>query len=162
MKNETMNDEIKKLVNADEVHVYYIGLRGGYGGYDDCVDIVTKDDIKRDNISNVYVCFMDANDCGVAIHLSDGSMWRIVDGRPGCSNHEDLGDITPEDIKALIPLYNKYYLEKYAELYRDDDEWVDDMKDIGMVGIRDGFSAMADKMDILLRYGVCGEVRKFN
>ena len=162
MKKNTMNDDIKKLVNSSKVWVDYYGRRGGYGGYCDCVDIVTEDDIKRDNIRYVHVRFMDANSGGVAISLSDGSMWRIVDGMPGCSNQEELGDITPEDIKALIPIYNKEYLEKYAELYRDDDEWVDDMKDIGMVGIRDDFSVMADKMDILLPYGICGEVRKFN
>ena len=162
MKKNKMNDEIKKLVNSSKVWVDYFGRRGGYGGYDDCVDIVTKDDIKRDNISNVHVRFMDDNDDGVAIRLSDGSMWRIVDARPGCSNQEDLGNITPEDIKALMPIYNKYYLEKYAKLYRDFDVWVDAMTSDGTVGIRDDFSIMADKMDILLPYGICGEVRKFN
>lgn len=157
----TMNGEIKKLVNSSKVWVDYFGRRGGYGGYDDCVDIVTKDDIKRDNISNVHVRFMDNYFGGVAIRLSDGSMWRIVDARPGCSNHEDLGNITPEDIKALMPIYNKEYLDRYSKAF-EEDEWVDDMTADGMVGIRDDFSVMADKMDVLLRYGVCGEVRKFN
>ena len=141
----TMNDEIKKLVNSSKVWVDYYGRRGGYGGYDDCVDVLTKDDLKRDNISNVYVRFMDANYCGVAIRLSDGSMWRIVDGKPGCSNHEDLGYMTYYDYWDLVPLYNKEYLDRYSKAF-EEDEWVDDMTADGMVGIRDDFNTFANGM----------------
>ena len=157
-----MNTNIENLVKSNGSYVDYYGLRGGFGGYYDCVDVVTKDDIKRDNIDNIYVRFMDKNFGGVAVRVSDGSMWKLVNGRPGVSSQEDLGNITKEDIKNLIPLYNQFYLEKYTELYMNDDEWVEDMENEGMVGIRDDFSVMADKMDILLRYGVLGEVRKFN
>lgn len=157
-----MNKNIENLVKSNEFHVDYYGLRGGFGGYYDCVDVVTKDDIKRNNIDNIYVRFMDKEFDGVAVRVSDGSMRKLVNGRPGVSSREDLGDITKEDIVNLLPIYNQFYLDKYAELFMNDDEWVEDMENEEMVGIRDDFSAMADKMDILLPYGVCGEVRKFN
>ena len=145
-KNNNMNDEIKKLTkSSSKVWVDYYGLRGGYGGYFDCVDIVTKDDLKRDNISNVYVRFMDANYGGVVIRLSDGSMWKLVNGHPGCSNQEDLGYPTEYDLKALVPLYNKKYLDRYSEAFKDD-EWLDGMTADGMVGIRDDFNTFFNGM----------------
>ena len=67
-----------------------------------------------------------------------------------------LGVLDKDDIKVLVPIYNKFYIDRWAKNYADD------AVSKSMVGIHDEFSVLADKMDILLRYGVCGEVRKFN
>jgi len=67
-----------------------------------------------------------------------------------------LGVLDSDDFKVLVPLYNRLYLDRWAENYKQG------AVPSSVVGIHDDFSVMADKMDILLRYGVLGEVRKFN
>ena len=138
-----MKQEIEQLVKStNNVWVDYFGQRGNYY---DCLDVVTKDDIKRDNITYVYVRFMDDNFGGVAIRISDGSLWKLKDGRPGCSNQEDLGYPTQHELNALVPLYNKGYLDRYSKAF-EDDEWVEDMTNDGMVGIRDDFNTFFNDM----------------
>lgn len=136
-----MKQEINQLVkSSNKVWVDYFGHRGSYA---DCVDIVTKDDIKRDNITNVYVRFMDANYGGVAIRISDGSLWKLENGLP--SGHY-LGYPTKDELKALVPFYNKGYLDSYSEAFADD-EWVEEMTDVeGMIGIRDDFNTFFNGM----------------
>ena len=136
-----MKQEIKQLVkSSNKVWVDYFGCRGSYN---DCVDIVTKDDIKRDNITNVHVRFMDANYGGVAIRISDGSMWKLENGRPA---GDYLGYPTEYDLKALVPLYNKEYLDRYSESFAND-EWVEDMTNVeGMLGVRDDFNTFFNGM----------------
>ena len=140
-----MKQEIEQLIKSNKVWVDYIGRRGEWG-YVDAVDIVTKDDIKRDNITDVYVRFMDDNYGGIAIRICDGSMWKLKNGLPGCSNQEDLEYPTRDELKALVPLYNKGYLDRYSEVF-EDDEWVEDMtNNQGMVGIRDDFNTFFNGM----------------
>lgn len=142
---------LDKSVENGDILIRYLGSNQMEEGGLSCetADMVFKDS-KYDYMT---IQFLNSKGKGYSINMGDGSMW----GKSGFFNCYNLHAYVDKDfIKMLLPYYNKYYLDKWADLYKED------KVSEGVVGIRDDFSMMADKMDILLRYGVCGEVRKFN
>ena len=112
-------------------------------------DEVTKNDVgnKKPLWLGFLYDFTDINYNALWIDMRTGEM---------DINGFKIGKIDGDIVNLLLLYYNDFYLRKWECLYEDD------RVSEGVVGIRDDFSIMADKMDILLPYGVCGEVRKFN
>lgn len=135
-----MNTNIEYIVkSADNIYVDYIGWRRFCGESErrDNVDCVFKDE----EVSSVSVRFMDDSLNGVMVDLADGEMHLCECGEEGCH----IGYITQEDIKALLPIYNRKYLDQYLHIYKSDEEWlewVESNTGHKVVGIRDGFSEL--------------------
>lgn len=155
-KNNKMNEYselVKTFLYTMEKNEYF---KVGYYATDEkyapsrypC-DKVTKKDVENKN--PIWLGFLyDVTD------INYTALW--IDMRTGEMdiNGFKIGKIDGDIVKMLMPYYNDFYLSKWEGLYEDDKVEED------VVGIRDDFSLMADKMDVLLPYGICGEVRKFN
>lgn len=172
MKSKTASNEIiAKFANKtfwchyETCQLYKPGIDGAMGLLGgNCCDEVWHDntayerELKEGN--DLFLVFGDSTSTEhLFIRIKDGEAFYNKEGETFYGieyNILRLGVLDSEDIKVLVPLYNKLYLDRWAENYKND------KVPEGVVGIRDDFSVMADKMDILLRYGICGEVRKFN
>jgi hypothetical protein len=112
-------------------------------------DEVTKNDVG--NKKHLWLGFLyDFSD------INYHALW--IDMRTGEMdiNGVNIGKIDSDIVNLLLLYYNDFYLNKWEGLYEDD------RVSEGFVGIRDDFSVMANKMDIILPYCVLGDVRKFN
>lgn len=138
-----MNDNIKKLIDDNAtIWVDYLGSRGEYGSCSwDCVDVVKEDD---ERISNVYLRFIGFNGNGVAVGIGDHQLYTVEDGQIG----HYIGHLAKEDAETLLPIYCKGYLDKYTNAYKNE-EWVEEMKNEGVIGVRDHFSNICTDLKVL-------------
>ena len=67
---------------------------------------------------------------------------RMKDGEAFCNNCPvlRLGVLDEDDIKVLVPIYNKFYLDRWAKNYADD------AVSKSMVGIHDEFTRVAQNI----------------
>ena len=129
---------LDKSVENGDIIIRYWGSNQMEGGGLSCetADIVFKDS-KYDCLT---IQFLNSKGRGYSINMGDGSMW----GESGFFNCYNLHAYVDKDfIEMLLPYYNKYYLDKLADLYKED------KVPEGVVGIRDDFTSL-------------GNVRKFN
>ena len=92
-------------------------------------DMVFKDS-QYDHLS---IQFLNSKGRGYSINMEDGSMW----GESGFNGYSLYAKVDKDFIKMLLPYYNKYYLDKWADLYKND------KVPEGVVGIHNDFFCLA-------------------
>ena len=119
-----------------------MGLLGG-----NCCDEVWKDNTAYDDEilsgSDLYLVFGSGeSDEHLYIRMKDGEAFYSKEGETffGEYNILRLGVLDAEDIKALVPLYNQLYLDRWAATYMD--ELVPETQ----VGIHDEFTLLAQSI----------------